>query len=273
MENIKNDEFVTVLRHNAGLVASDLSYVDQEGRVQMDTEMITKLRNVVAPYIAEFLKYIPIPRMEGSDASKTYWVDDIVICGYDIVPENLRFEIESSADFSVRDIETKQADTRLVIRLANIRTEIKDMEFYFKRLTFPEISDHGRVSVKLGGAGASLTMSFRVFQDTNDAFPRFNDGKADFTISRMDITFDKSTLKHNVLLPMVTSMVKNTIKKQVESGVERNLTKLMNSMGEKLTDVLVQVNRPILGSFGTLRSAVKGTGVSTVYEKRREKLE
>jgi hypothetical protein len=273
MENIKNDEFVRVLRHNAGLVASDLSYVDNEGRVQVDMEMISKLRDTIAPYIAEFLKYIPIPRMEGSDSTKTYWVDDIVLCAYDIVPENVRFEIESSADFSVRDIETKQADTKLVVRLKNIRTELKDLEFYFKRLTFPEMSEHGRVSVKLGGEGAAAVMTFRVYQDINDAFPRFVDGRADFSISKLDIVFDKTTLKHNVLVPMVMSMMKSQIKKQIEVEVEKNLSKLLNSVGDKLTDALAQINRPLLGSIGTIRTAMKGTGMSQVYERRREKLE
>jgi len=147
------------------------------------------------------------------------------------------------------------------------------MEFYFKRLTFPEISDHGRVSVKLGGDGASIVMTFRVYQDINDAFPRFVDGSADFSISKLDIVFDKTTLKHSVLVPMAMSMMKSQIKRQVEVEVERNLSKLLNIVGDKLTDALAQLNRPLLGSIGNVRSVMKGTGMSQVYERRREKLE
>jgi len=72
MENIQNDEFVTVLRHHAGLVADELSYLDTEGRVQVDTEMLAKLRSVIVPVLAESLKYIPIPRIEDSNDNRDY---------------------------------------------------------------------------------------------------------------------------------------------------------------------------------------------------------
>jgi len=273
MENIRNDEFVQVMRHHAGLVATDLTYTDSDGQSRVDLDMISKLRTVVAPYIAELLKYIPVPRMEGADASKTYWVDDIVLCGYDVIPENIRFEVESATDFSIRDIETKQADTKLIIHFRNIKTQVKDMEFFFQRKSFPALSEHGRVTILLGGAGASMTMVFRITQGLNEAFPRFVDGKADFNISKLDVQFDKSTLKHNVLVPLMTNMMKGQIKKNIETEVERNVSKMLNSIGDKLTDALIQVNRPLMTGIGNFRQTMKGSEMGQIYEKRREKLE
>jgi len=273
MENIRNDEFVQVMRHHAGLVATDLTYTDSDGQSRVDLDMISKLRTVVAPYIAELLKYIPVPRMEGADASKTYWVDDIVLCGYDVIPENIRFEVESATDFSIRDIETKQADTKLIIHFRNIKTQVKDMEFFFQRKSFPALSEHGRVTILLGGAGASMTMVFRITQGLNEAFPRFVDGKADFNISKLDVQFDKSTLKHNVLVPLMTNMLKGQIKKNIETEVERNVSKLLNSIGDKLTDALIQANRPLMTGIGNFRQTMKGSDMGQIYEKRREKLE
>jgi hypothetical protein len=132
-ENIQNDEFVSVLRHHAGLVAKDISFVDTEGRNQIDFEMVGKLRDVVVPVLAETFKYIPVPRIEQSDKKRAYWVDNIVLCGYDVLPDNVRFQIESDSEVSIRDIETKKSHTRLIITLSKIRTELKNLDFYYEK--------------------------------------------------------------------------------------------------------------------------------------------
>jgi len=40
IENIKNDEYVKLLRHQAGTISSDLSFVDTEGNVHVDFDML-----------------------------------------------------------------------------------------------------------------------------------------------------------------------------------------------------------------------------------------
>uniref|UniRef100_A0A6B2KZZ8 HAM1-like N-terminal domain-containing protein n=1 Tax=Arcella intermedia TaxID=1963864 RepID=A0A6B2KZZ8_9EUKA len=272
MDNIRNDDFVKVLRHHAGLVASDITYRDPEGKVVLDLEMIGKLRSVVAPYIAELFKYIPIPRIEGKDDTKSFWIDDIVLCGYDIVPENIKFEIESSYDFSVRDVETKQAETKLRIHFSNVRTELKDMKFYFRRLVFPEITEQGRVTLKIGGEGAFITMLFRITQGPNDTYPKFVDEQADFNISSLDVSFDKESLKHDVLVPLLTTIFKRPIQSQIETEIEKKLCQLMATVGDGLTQAIAQVNRPFMGGAEMMKAALKGSEAGQVYERRREKL-
>jgi hypothetical protein len=96
-----------ILRQQAGILTADLSYMDIEGKTHVDTEMLSKLQSVILPVLAESLKYIPIPRIESKDYNREYWVDNIVLCGYDILPENIRFHLESDSELSIRDIETK----------------------------------------------------------------------------------------------------------------------------------------------------------------------
>jgi len=272
MNNIKNDEFVKLLRHQAGIVSSDLSYIDTEGKVQVDTDMLSKLQSVLLPILAESLKYIPMPRIESSDSWRDFSLDNIVLCGYDIIPENIHLHLESDTDLSLKDIESKGTCTHLVIRLDKFRTELKDMKFYYKKKSFPELMDSGLVTFRIAGDGATLKLVFTVEQNAGEN-PHLTEGYADFQIHNMDIEFDKSTLTHKLLVPMMTRWSKQYVQSQIESVVVNNLVNVVQKLSENLTQTLSQVNRPFLGSLESARQALKTSELAEVYMKRREKLE
>jgi len=136
------------------------------------------------------------------------------------------------------------------------------------------MSDSGRVTVRIGGTrGASLTLNFRVTQSTTDPIPRFRKGTASFDIQQLEIEFDKRTIHHNVLLPVVSKLFKAQIRRQVENEVERSLNKLVNTLGERLTEALLQVNRPFMTRLDQVRDVIKSTEFAQTFEKRQQKLE
>jgi len=273
IDNIKNDEFLQLLRNRAGIVQSDLSYVDPEGRVQVDTDMLGNLQRVLLPVLADSLKYIPMPKISSSDSKKEFCLDKIVLCSYDIIPENIRIHLETDSEFSVQDIGVKGTQTFLLIQLKHLRTEIKDVEFYFKKKKFPSFEDSGRATFRIKGEGASLTLTYNLQQGNGDSVPRILEGHADFYIADMSIEFDKDTLKHNVLLPTFTKLFKSTIKKKIEAEVENNLKTFMAKLGSLISSSIAQVNRPLLTGLDMARRNIKATELSQIYQKRREKLE
>ena len=273
MDNIIHDEYVKLLSEQAGIISADLSYTDTEGKSVVDMDMLSKLQSVLLPTIAESFKYIPMPRIESNNSEREFWLDNITLCGYDIIPENIRFHLESDSDLSLKDLEAKKSHTHLVITLDKFRTELKNMNFWYKKKTFPALTDSGVVTFRIGGAGARLKLVFTVEQLTEDKHPRLTEGYADFHIHHMDINFDKSTLTHDVLLPMMTNMWKLQVQNQIERIVEKNLTNVVQKLSEQLTTTLGQVNRPFLGGLEQARKAVKKSDLSQVYQNRREKLE
>jgi len=272
-DNIKNDEYVKLLREQAGIVSSDLSYVDTEGNLTVDTDMLSKLQTVLLPTIAETLKYIPMPRIESNDSKREFWLDNITLCGYDIIPENIHFHLESDADFSFKDIKAKSSHTHLVITLDKFRTELKNMSFYYKKKTFPVLTDSGVVTFRIGGDGARLKLVFTVDQNHGDKLPHLTEGYADFHIRQMDIDFDKATLTHDVLLPMMSNMSKLQIQSQIEKAVEKSLTNVVQKLSDQLSQTMSEVNRPFIWSgIETARQTVKKSEFGQVYANRREKL-
>jgi len=272
MENINNDECVSLLKHHAGIVVSDLSYTDAAGKTHLDTDMLNKIRSIIVPIIADTLKYIPIPRIEDTDEYRDYWLDNIVLCGYDAVPEKVRVQIETDSELNVRDIEVKKSYTRLVLTLKEIKTELKDMDFYYKRKSFPEMTENGKFTLRLGGDGASLVIDFNIEQSSGKA-PVLTDGKATFNIHQMDIIYDKSSLTHALITPMITSMLKKSIQKNIEITVENTLQKLIDNIGNRLTEALAEVNRPLTSRLDFVKQTIMGTEIGQTFEKRREKLE
>jgi len=273
IENMKNDEMLQLLRHHAGIVQSDLSYVDNEGKLQLDTDMLTRLQKVLLPVLVDALKYIPVSRITSSDPYRDFWLDQIVLCSYDIIPENIQFHLETDTEFSFQDIQVQSTHTQLVIKLNRFRTELKDIEFYYKKKTFPEFEDTGRVTFRIKGEGANLTLTFNLEQGEKDKLPKIKEGKADFDISDLEIEFDKKTIHHTLLVPMLTSLFKPQMKLQLEKQVENNLGGFMSKLGDLVMDTISQANRPFLSGLDYAKKTIKSSNVGQVYQKRREKLE
>jgi len=270
--HIKNDEFLKILREQAGIVQSDLTYVDEEGKTKVDTDMLFKLQSSLLPVIVGALKFIPVPKISTNDDEKEFWLDNIVLCSYDIVPDHIRFHIESDSDVSVRDVEVK-SHTHLVIELDHLLTELKDLQFYFKKKTFPEFEEHGKVTFRIKGNGAKLAFTFNLDQGPKDMIPKITDGHACFDISDLDFDFDKSTLKHDLLVPLVTKLFKLAIRNQIEKQVEINLSEFTQKLGDLLTEKLAEINRPFLNQLESAKKVVKSSEITQDVERRKEKLE
>jgi len=273
LRNLRHNETISVLKHHAGIVASDLAFSDPEGKPQINMDLISKLRDVVMPSLAESLKYVPLPRFQDSDEKREYWIDNIVVCGYDILPENIRFQIESDSKVSIRDAKTKHSDTRLVITLSKIRTELKNLEFFYHKKTFPELTEQGRCSVRLGGDGATLTLVFNIVQGQEDKVAKLSEGYADFHISKMDIEYEKKTLTHDILVPLMTNLWNLQIQNNIEHSIEKNLTQLIQGLSEKITQALLAINQPFHSGVDTFQNIFGTKEFNTAYQNRIQKLE
>jgi hypothetical protein len=235
--------------------------------------VLSKLQSVLLPVLADALKYIPVPRVYSCDKHLEFWLEKIVLCSYDIIQDNIRFHLETDSELSLRDIEVKETQSFLVIELNRLLTELKNVEFFYHKKTFPEIEDGGLVTFRERGEGSRLTITYNVAQGPEDKLPRIVEGKASFDISNLEIEFDTDTLRHPVLVPMLTSMFKLQIKQQIEYQVEKNLTNWMNNLGDMITNAVAQTNRPVLSGFDAARKVIKSSQLGQMYEKRREKLE
>lgn len=81
--------------------------------------------------------------------------------------------------------------------------------------------------------------------------------KSHFAIPDMEIEFDKKSLSHRVLVPLITALFKSSIIDKFESGVEESLDDGLIALGQQVTSILNQAPNPLsLTSFGSMLTVV-----------------
>jgi len=275
LNSLRDDELLNQLYQRAGMLVEDLTYEDTNGVRQIDTTTLGNIRNVIVPVLADAFKYIPIPRIEDSDSKREYMIDNVVLCGYDVIPDKIGLHLESDTSLNVRDIQTDKTRTRLVVSLRNLRTEIKDVKFYFKRKEFPKVADSGLATIRIGGKGAELKITFDVEQKAGERAAIFtSSGKVDFNIGTMDIDVNKDTINHDILIPMVIGLFKRNIISAIERGVEKNLTNVINDVGLKLSEALLrQSETGFTRQLEQMTQSVKKGEFGRRFEQRQRMLE
>jgi hypothetical protein len=259
IENIKNEEFLQLLRQQAGIVKSDISYVDSDHMVQTDNVLISKLQTMLLPALTDALSKIPVPRIQSDNDNREYWLDNILLSSHAIKPENIRCHLETEVTLS--DIQLEGTHTYFVIELNQLFTEAKDVQFFYRKKTFPAETDSGRVTFRGKGNGGRLTITFNVEQDPEGKLLRIVEGFASFQISAMEIEFDKSTMKQEVWIPRLTKIFQNQVVKQIESQVETSLNGFMIKLRDMLINTVTESKRPFLSSIEAARQAVKSARI------------
>jgi len=150
------------------------------------------------------------------------------------------------------------------------------MKFAFKKKTFPEISDRGLVTVRIGGDGAVLNLNFIIDQYPGETKPQFIEGNANLNIrNNLEIEFDKSTIKHDLLIPMMISLFKQQIQQVIERVVQNNLTRVVHRMGQRLTQTLGDLNSPFFNGLEMANQVIKrnqGKTSTIVCKKQKNHL-
>jgi len=141
--------------------------------------------------------------------------------------------------------------------------------------TFPEISDSGLVTLRVGGEGAVLNINLTIAQFPGETKPQYIEGNANLNIRNMEIEFDKSTLKHDLLIPMMTSLFKQQIQQVIERNVQNNLTRVIQKLGQRLTQALGDINSPFFNGLEKASKVLKKNQgkTSTIVCKKKKNVE
>jgi len=241
IENFKNEEFQKILRQHAGIVQSDISYIDSQGTFQMITNMLSILRSALLPVLSETLKSIPIPKIYSNDQEREFWLDRVFLSIYDILPQNFQFHLESDSEVSTPSVN----NSHLVIRLDKLPVQLNDIEFYYCKKNLPNL-DHGKGSLRVAGEGARLTITYTFTQGPQYTVPRLSEGYASFDISDISIEFDKGTLSNPPMVTMLTQWWKIQIRDEIEKGVEKYINGFLEKLKDRIIDALTEMNRKVL---------------------------
>eukprot|EP01126_Amoeba_proteus_P050416 TRINITY_DN5950_c0_g2_i1.p1 TRINITY_DN5950_c0_g2~~TRINITY_DN5950_c0_g2_i1.p1 ORF type:complete len:343 (+),score=82.06 TRINITY_DN5950_c0_g2_i1:1197-2225(+) len=270
--NITNDEYVARLKESLSMLTTDLFWNDQDGNSYFDTEAAGILVSAIGGVIRNQFKYLALPKVIHRDSSTAYTLDNLVITA--TLPNKVDFHLETNlsldlAAIPVPDRRSIKAEIYMTADIKGIMAQALNTVFTYEGksrpfsfcLYFPigtTISDSGVMDVTIGNANLSLDFVMRpgaksILGETRQggAVPmssmryEFLRMKTRFRIKDMDIKFHTETLSHSLLVPMLTSLFKGSIRDRVESGIEEAMDEGLVSLGKQVVDILNQAPRPL----------------------------
>jgi len=210
----------------------------QTGEKELNTQSLSELRQLLIPLVMEQLRSVPISTIEGSNDSYDFRLDGIILAANDIAPDRIRLKYDNDVEFDFRSLSL--ADARrsdLTVYLSGMRTRLDNVHFWYRRKSFPKISDEGIANISLEGDGLDLKFRVRVAP----AMPYFHVSKVDCDIDRMRVRIIEA--KHAALDKIVTSVFSGAIRKRVELAIEERLATTMERVEEILNRLAQQAGK------------------------------
>ncbi|KAL4913403.1 hypothetical protein BDW62DRAFT_192744 [Aspergillus aurantiobrunneus] len=199
---------------------------DENGKVKFKKHLVKDLSDVIIPAIFENVRYVPVPRIEVSDAMADVVIENLVIESDNLMPNVVEFGSDNYRRWGRKKISSKR-DNKIMISVSGIQADLRDVSYYIhKKQGFPSITDTGVMDIFLGGEG----FSFKIAASNAQKKDRQNFVKLDkvsVKLDQIDIKLKKS--KHKALFtifkPLLFRTVRPIIQKVLENQVRDAFTK------------------------------------------------
>jgi hypothetical protein len=234
LDEIKHDEVINQLQESGALLLSDFTTEGPNHKRVLDLAALTEMKDIIAPILIDQLEHVPVPRIEGSDETYDYVIDNIVFSARDILPENISITTKTTSKIGVEGA-GHAAQGVVKVGIKAITTHIPNVKFFFKRKSFPRISDEGTVDVDVRGKGASLKIW--LYMDKVSTVPQFSAHSVQFILRGFDLHFRRDT-KHTFLLNMGTKIFRAPLEKRIEAAVTLRIEHVMDFISLRLNQYL-----------------------------------
>lgn len=233
IDAIKSDPTTNKLVEDTQQLVSHLLF-DARGNVTWKPEELRQFKILLMSLILEELKYIPIPRLDGSTDKYDFCVQNAHFYGYDLLPDHITVKWENKLDLNLKDVATDQATSVLSISMNHIKTHMRNVMFWFRKKSgLIRMEDSGLADVDLTGDGASLLIELEY--DVNRRPSGFN-------IRRVSLDMDKLRIHvvdshYDWLLNLLSPLVSNDIKRSIEREVEGRIKYTFNRIFMQLSAI------------------------------------
>jgi len=198
---------------------------------------------------------------------------NMVLTLRDLVPERVIVKNRGRVAIGLGNLRTKGLDTQfegelLVFKIKNVNVYMDDANIWFRRKTFPKVTDEGKLRVNIGGSGVDIKIAIRVLTGSKDVFQvhRVNCKLHNMKLHLSDTQHD---FLYNGLLKVLSPRIKHNIERAVEDNVTgylQRINKLLVKQGATAKEALggVATKGSVLTS--PLKSAIAGP-VNTLASK------
>jgi len=257
LNGIKGDEITSALGESMRRLANDL-VLDMHGKPSLWAlyESLGQLKIMLLPVLSKQLELVRLPRIEGSSRKYDFAFDNLLFTGYDILPDFLQLSMDSKTTMDFQHLINQYAKANLKLKIMNIRVQLRDMEFFFRKKTFPRITDEGILDVNMLGAGCSMEVEWSVKSYGPDAPMRLKCKLAKCYIDNLDINIKQAD--HRFLDRLVLKL----FRKRALRMMERSIADKLVDWGTLISDA---INRAIASTNPSWQQAYKPLPATTGY--------
>jgi len=225
---IRDDPFRQKLAMDTKVLVEDFLYYDQMGRPQLNTQVIGQLKSLLLPILKEQLAFIPLPRIEGSDEKMDYWIENVVLTTSDILPDNVKLDVRSKTLLN-RPGMTGNVVNVIRLKLDNVLIHLKDVRFWYRKKTFPKMTDEGFVDFFLTRNGLRVTLEILTNFGEENIFS-VNNVKVSADRLKVKIHDSKHDFLYSILMGFFSGRMKREIELKAEAAIRNNFAKLNGSL-------------------------------------------
>ncbi|KAK4505696.1 hypothetical protein PRZ48_003661 [Zasmidium cellare] len=213
---------------------------DADGKAEFKPHLIKDLTEVLIPAFFENVRYIPIPRIEFSDSQIDAVVENLVIEGDNLAPNQLEFGSDNYWKWGRKGIQSKNKN-KVMLSVSGVQMDLRDVSYYVKKKQgFPGITDKGVVDIFLGGTG----LSFKVAMETADKSDKnhfFKITAVNVDIKNMQIKVKQSN--HKLLFGLFKSLALRVLRPVIQKAVEKEVRENVHKLDGLLFSVKKEADR------------------------------
>ncbi|KAL1920788.1 uncharacterized protein VTP21DRAFT_11423 [Calcarisporiella thermophila] len=220
IQALRSDELTSQLGRDFEQLGRDL-FLNSEGKASFKPGLARDFA-MLLPLIAEELKYIPLPAIEGSNKDADYRVENIVLGITHILPSYVRFRTD--ARFHAKAGTEFDFENRLHMTLSHVQAAAKDVSFYLnKKKGFPRMREIGLADIVIPGRGITVDLVLRPRYEKEHALDLES---CKVTISSMKLKLHDTSrdFLYKILNPIIKSVAKKQARKAIEESIRRGIT-------------------------------------------------
>jgi hypothetical protein len=248
----KSDDELNMFKSALDKLVSDFTKIDSKGNTKLDTDAISQLKTLLVPLLVEELKFIPIPRLEGSNEDYDWTAEDIILSGYDIFPEHVKVSTATESDLSLRDVNPGWTRGYMLIAVDGIKTKMMGMKFSYKRKSFPRVEDAGIADVDISGG---INVQIRINLESELATGRLllTTGTVYVRVDGVKVKVSES--KHDWIYNMFPGLFATPIKDGMQRTIADSLANLTQRFKDSVNQAMIKAANVSLSD--TLSKAVQ----------------
>jgi hypothetical protein len=231
VDQIRDDAMNNQLVASTRQLLSTL-FLDPKGNFAYKPDELRQLKILLTSLLMEEMKYIPVPRIQGSTDSYDFQLQNVMFYGYDLLPDHVLIKFESQLDVNMEKVQADVMRSNLSIRITHIKTHMKNIMFWVRRKGLIAFEDHGLADVDLAADGANLSIELEI--NANN--------KRGLTTKRIDVDLDRLKIhiidsRHSWLLTLFGPFLENSVKRSIEREVEGRIRSLLDRTFASLSDL------------------------------------